>query len=101
MTEPFNGLTPAQAERLDMLAEEAAEIIVAVSKIKRHGYASRNPDNQRAGDNRRQLESELADLLGVWTALRDHGEVADPSIHDTRRAWDRKLRYAHHQADEA
>ena len=37
MTEHFNGLTPAEDERLAMLAEECAEVIKIVSKIQRHG----------------------------------------------------------------
>lgn len=95
--EHFNRLTPAAAERLAMLAEEASEIVKAVSKILRHGYESHNPDAPRKASNRTQLEGEMADLLGVWTAMRDAGEVYDPSIYDTGKAWERKLRYAHHQ----
>lgn len=95
----FNNLSPAETERLDMLAEEAAEIVMAVSKIKRHGWSSHNPDAPAKGDNRRQLEAEMADLLGVWTAMRSAGEVYDPSLYDTGKAWEKKLRYAHHQAD--
>src|SRR5579872_899269 len=36
-------LTPAQIERLALLAEECGEVMQAVSKILRHGYESRNP----------------------------------------------------------
>ncbi len=45
MQDHFNRLTPAEAERLAMLAEEAAEVIQIVGKILRHGYASYHPDD--------------------------------------------------------
>lgn len=95
---PFNGLSPAQAERLDMLAEEAAEIIVAVSKIKRHGPYSYNPDAPGDGSNVDQLNRELADFEGV---LHGMALAGDPYLSarrsETLDAWERKLRYAHHQ----
>ena len=34
----FNQLTPAETERLAILAEECGEVIQAVGKILRHGY---------------------------------------------------------------
>jgi NTP pyrophosphatase (non-canonical NTP hydrolase) len=60
---PFNGLSPAEAERLYMLAEEAGEIVQAIGKVLRHGYWSRHPDG--GPTNRDSLERELGDLLGV------------------------------------
>lgn len=36
-TRHFNNLTPGEAERLAMLAEECGEVIQAVGKILRHG----------------------------------------------------------------
>ena len=35
---PFNQLDCAAAERLAVLAEEAGEVVQAVTKILRHGY---------------------------------------------------------------
>jgi hypothetical protein len=95
---PFSGLTNAEIERLDMLSEEAAEIIVAVSKIKRHGPYSYNPDKPDDGDNAAQLNSEISDLFGVLLGM---AEAGDPfhvgSIAQHRAAWTKKLRYSHHQ----
>lgn len=34
----FNGLSPAEVERLALLAEECGEVIQTVGKILRHGY---------------------------------------------------------------
>lgn len=70
---PFSSrLTNAEEERLVLLAEESGEIVQAVMKILRHGYASRGPAplDQRSGTadpnaprlgitNRSQLEHEL------------------------------------------
>jgi len=39
----FNGLSPAEAERLALLAEECGEVVQAVCKVLRHGYESTNP----------------------------------------------------------
>jgi hypothetical protein len=93
----FNNLTPAETERLDMLAEEAAEVIVAVSKIKRHGYASYNPDDEEAGTNRQQLHQEFADFRAVWEMMCAAGDVTDPCKATIDRAWVKKFTYSHHQ----
>jgi len=61
----FNKLTSAEAERLDLLAEECAEVIQAVSKIKRHGYQSRHPNG--GPTNQESLEKELGHVrLSIW-----------------------------------
>ena len=97
MTYHFNGLTPAQAERLAMLAEECGEVIQIVGKILRHGYANYHPDKPHVS-NRELLGRELTDLLAVAASLcRD--KVPEGSLHDQDRAWAKKLRYAHHQEE--
>jgi len=58
----FNNLTPAQAERLAILAEECGEVIQAVNKILRHGYDSKHPTAILARTNRQDLELEVGDL---------------------------------------
>lgn len=90
----FNRLTPAQAERLAMLAEECGEVVQIVGKILRHGYASEHP---RTGvSNYRALSQELCDVAAVAAVVREDG-VPDFSLDDMHRAWQKKLRYAHHQ----
>ena len=56
----FNRLTPAEAERLALLAEELGECTQAIGKILRHGYESRHPNG--GPTNRESLEREVADV---------------------------------------
>lgn len=92
----FNQLTPAQAERLAMLAEECGKIL-------RHGYDSYHPDQQGTPPeyrytNRKALGNELTDLYAVAASLCRDG-VPEGSLHDQDLAWLKKLRYAHHQEE--
>lgn len=92
----FNQLTPAEAERLAMLAEECGEVIQMIGKILRHGLDSYHPSDP-AVSNRLLLTRELVDLEAVVRAMVRHGEIYDPQGQNTSAAWERKLRYAHHQ----
>lgn len=94
----FNKLTPAQAERLAMLAEECGEVVQMVGKILRHGLDSFNPA-EPAISNRLLLTRELVDLEAVIRALVASGDIYDPRGQDVRGAWQKKLRFAHHQED--
>jgi len=94
----FNGLDPAEAERLYLLAEECAEVIVSVNKILRHGYASHNPDAPEDGDNREQLSREIGDVRFVVDLMLHRGDVDAHSISAyAALAKDRKAKYVHHQ----
>lgn len=66
MSDFSNNLTPAQAERLAILAEECAEVIQIVGKILRHGYESYNPmvPESHRRPNSDLLRKELGDV--VW-----------------------------------
>ena len=100
MTDHFNQLTPAQAERLAMLAEECAEVIQVVGKILRHGYDSYHPEN-RTFSNRDLLHQELTDLFAVQNEIYAQDRILLPNSETVKAAWDKKLRYAHHQAPDA
>jgi NTP pyrophosphatase (non-canonical NTP hydrolase) len=63
----FNALTPAEAERLSWLAEECAEVVVAVEKIKRHGLHSVNPDQPPPRDT--NLEALIEEMGQVRAAM--------------------------------
>lgn len=52
---------------LDKLQEEAAEIIQAVSKIRRFGPDNHHPERQTT--NREELVGELEDLLALLAAI--------------------------------
>lgn len=91
----FNKLSPSEAERLTLVAEECAEVIQAITKIQRHGYESHHPDG--GPTNRQDLEKELGQLqlaIGVMLKAEDISEI---SIND---ACDRKAaeinRWLHH-----
>ena len=67
-TLPPTSLRQAQTNwLLDKLQEEAAEIIQAVSKIRRFGENSHHPD--RTTTNRQDLTNELEDFLAILAAL--------------------------------
>ena len=90
-------LTPAEAERLAMLAEECAEVIQIVGKILRHGYASYHPNNPGVS-NRELLDDEISDLLTVAKRMIAVGDLeGDFEFADHNAVWKRKLRYTHHQ----
>ena len=84
----------AAEERMD---EECGEFIQEIGKILRHGYDSFHPYKPLVTD-RQLLGRELTDFYAVASAMcRD--KVPEGSLHDQDRAWDRKLRYAHHQEE--
>lgn len=91
-----NELSPAEAERLAMLAEEAGEIVQAVAKILRHGYRSHHPDEPGVS-NRHRLSHEVADLHAVLRLMDRAGDAVSPTAARIESAMHRKLRYAHHQ----
>lgn len=95
MTQHFNNLTPAQAELLAMLAEEAAEVIQVIGKVLRHGYDNHHPDMPQV-TNRELLRREIIDFGAVLGPLARH-LGAPPSEVEIAAAWAKKLQYAHHQ----
>lgn len=74
-TDHFNQLTPAEVERLAVLAEEAGEVVQIVGKILRHGYESRNPLEPKRGTNREMLEREVGDFYVALHMLFEHGDI--------------------------
>lgn len=55
---------------LDKLQEESAEIIQAVSKVRRFGPHNHHPD--RTQTNLQELVTELEDWLAIVAALEHH-----------------------------
>ena len=65
---PPTSMRQAQANYLlDKLQEEAAEVIQAVSKIRRFGENNKHPD--RTTTNKEELVTELEDFLAILAAL--------------------------------
>jgi NTP pyrophosphatase (non-canonical NTP hydrolase) len=96
MEQNFNRLTPSEAERLALLAEEMGEAIQAVGKILRHGYESRHP--QGGPTNREALEKELGDVRHSMIRLCDSGDLSKAAIHEAaEQKAERVGAYLHHQ----
>ena len=96
MTESFNKLTPAEAERLALLSEECAEVIMAIGKILRHGFESRHPDG--GPTNRQTLERECGDLRYAVLLMTSSGDLREENIAESAAAKARRVvQYLHHQ----
>lgn len=95
-----HSLTLAQTERLQMLAEEAAEVVQACTKILRHGYQSCHPDNP-AESNEEALIRELEELATIAYIMGDLDDIRDGAItlDQVFEIWEWKKRYTHHQAE--
>ena len=99
MTQHFNNLSPAQAERLALLMEECAEVQQVVGKILRHGLLSHHPDG--GPTNRALLERELGDLMCAVDMMVAAGEIERHVIEEyCENKRERVKQYLHHQ-DEA
>lgn len=63
MIEKHTPVTEAESELLNLISEEAAEVIQIVSKTHRFGWDSYNPFDRNKETNRARLESEIGDIL--------------------------------------
>jgi NTP pyrophosphatase (non-canonical NTP hydrolase) len=77
-------------EVMDILQEECAEVIQAVSKIRRFG-----PDNHKPGKpktNREHLAEELGDMLAMIDILVEKGMVSEHQLRSAKTAKIEKLK---------
>ena len=77
-------------EVMDILQEECAEVIQAVSKIRRFGI-----DNAKVGTdqtNRQHLEEEVGDMLAMVDILLINDIVSWGNLHVAKRAKIEKLK---------
>ena len=96
----FNRLTPAEAERLALLAEECGEVVQAIGKVLRHGFESTHPDG--GPTNREALERECGDVYHAIWRLIGAGDIDGNGM--SQRADDKAksvVRYLHHQGHNA
>lgn len=77
-------------EVMDILQEEAAEVIQAVSKIRRFGIDNSKPGTEYT--NREHLEEELGDLLAMIDILQINNVVSWSKLHTAKRAKIEKLK---------
>jgi NTP pyrophosphatase (non-canonical NTP hydrolase) len=101
-----NELTPAQVERLAILAEECGEVIQIVGKILRHGYRSYNPTvpDTKQKPNFALLQKELGDVIWSISKLDEAADISFeiPRTNASLNAWLRRKEesaapYLHHQ----
>lgn len=94
----FNGLTPAEAERLALLLEECGEVIQIIGKTLRHGYESANPYDEHAVTNRQYLQNELGDVQAAIKLMIDSNDILEDNIiRATQDKTKRMQRWLHHQ----
>ena len=83
-------MNEANSEVLDILQEEAAEVIQAVSKIRRFGIDNAKPGKDQT--NREHLEEELGDMLAMIDILMINNVVSWGNLHTAKRAKIEKLK---------
>jgi len=79
-------LTDKQIEMMDILQEECAEVIQAVSKIRRFGLKDKHGNRKT---NREELVQELGDVIAMMKLLHDSGLFTEDDIAE---AAERKLK---------
>jgi NTP pyrophosphatase (non-canonical NTP hydrolase) len=77
-------------EVMDILQEECAEVIQAVSKISRFGLDNFKPGKPKT--NREHLEEELGDMMAMITILVDNGIVNRVQLEHAEAAKIEKLK---------
>lgn len=98
-TRELPGLSAAQLERLALLAEECAEVVMAVTKIQRHGFSSYNPLVPGSLTNREALEKEVGHVLCAIQILLDAEDVQGGRIDGWRGRKQAEIhRWLHHQS---
>jgi NTP pyrophosphatase (non-canonical NTP hydrolase) len=75
-------------EILDILQEECAEVIVAISKIRRFGIENTYKDG---GTQRDHLIQELGDVTLLVELLKTHGVYTDQELHQAQVRKSQKL----------
>jgi NTP pyrophosphatase (non-canonical NTP hydrolase) len=77
-------------EVMDILQEECAEVIQAVSKISRFGINNFKPGKPKT--NREHLEEELGDMLAMIDILKEMGVVSGACLEEAKYAKIEKLK---------
>jgi len=83
-------MDPKTKEALDILQEECAEVIQAVSKISRFGLDNLKPGKPKT--NKEHLEEELGDVLAMVDILTRNGVIDTANIEVAAKAKIEKLK---------
>ena len=83
-------MDPKTKEALDILQEECAEVIQAVSKISRFGLDNLKPGKPKT--NREHLEEEIGDLLAMVDILTRNSIIDPANIEVAAKAKIEKLK---------
>ena len=78
MKEHFNDLEPDEHERLSLLMEECAELIMVVGEILRHGYETCHPNSGLV--NRLLLERKCGHLRNAMIFMCEAGDMEESVI---------------------
>jgi len=78
-------------ELLLILMEECAEIVQAVSKIRRFGEQAYNPLDKKKITNAVHLETEIGDFMGVLKLLVEEGHINGNDLIDLAEKKIKKL----------
>lgn len=98
MEQQFNGLNPAEHERLAGLLEELGEAQQVIGKILRHGYKNYNPNDPKKTINRRLLETELGHVLWWIHFMETRYDLDRSHIDDMKYLKGLSVnKYLHHQ----
>lgn len=79
-----------EREVMNILSEECAEVIQAVSKCHRFGMDNFKPGKPKT--NRQHLEEELGDLLAMIALLEKMGVISEQALKDATIAKIEKLK---------
>ena len=77
-------------EILNILTEECAEVIQAISKVQRFGIDNTNPFSKET--NREHLEQEIGDLLTMIDLLYVKGMISNENVLEAQKRKIEKLK---------
>ncbi len=83
-------MNSSDKEVMDILQEECAEVIQAVSKISRFGIDNLKPGKPKT--NREHLEEELGDMLAMIDIMLANSVVSRDNLETAKRAKIEKLK---------
>ena len=79
-----------ESEIMDIAQEECAEVIQAISKVRRFGFDGKHPD--KTFNNREHLEEEIGDLVCMFDLMREHSMIEWSNVIEASERKRHKLR---------